>query len=210
MIAQLSNRLEEYQADITCPKILYYDEPDRIWAAGGEFQPWMGYRTIHFGVGQVDRGQYDSVRRITYAPTCCVLIRKDVFERIGIMDERYFVYVDDVDFMYRALKAKMTLIYLPELRLLHKVGRLTGGETSAFHIRYCARNRIYFILKHFGVLAAILIGFLYQFKILLDIVRRKLDIAKILLKERALFEGAKLWMASRDSLAKSESLTRST
>jgi hypothetical protein len=67
------------------------------------------------------------------------------------LDERYFVYVEDTDFMYRAMKAGVKLIYLPEAKLLHKVGRLTGGENSPFAIQYGTRNRIFFLLKHFGL-----------------------------------------------------------
>jgi GT2 family glycosyltransferase len=68
------------------------------------------------------------------------------------MDERYFVYADDVDFMYRALRSGVKLVYLHDAKLLHKVGYLTGGEDSAFSTFYGTRNRIFFLLKHFGVL----------------------------------------------------------
>ena len=151
LIAQLDAGLDAHRVEMTCPKIMFCDEPERIWAAGGRFQSWLGYRAIHLGEGELDQGQYDRARQVTYVPTCCVLIWKEVFERVGLMDERYFVYVDDVDFMYRAMKAGVKLMYLPEAKLLHKVGRLTGGEDSPFKIRYGTRNRIYFQLKHFGV-----------------------------------------------------------
>lgn len=151
LIAQLDEGLGAHRVGMTCPKMMYYDEPERIWAAGGAFRPWRGYRNIHFGEDEIDRGQCDRARLVTYVPTCCVLIRKEVFAKIGMMDERYFVYVDDVDFMYRAMKAGVKLMYLPEAKLLHRVGRLTGGEDSPFAIRYGTRNRVFFLLKHFGL-----------------------------------------------------------
>jgi hypothetical protein len=197
LIAGLLRGMDKFAADMTCPKMLYYDEPKRIWAAGGSFQPWLGYRTIHLGVDELDQRQYDNPRQVTYVPTCCVLIRRRVFAKIGLMDDLYFVYVDDVDFMYRALKAKMILVYLPELELLHKVGRLTGGDTSPFHIRYCTRNRVYFTLKHFGILGGIGIALLYQCKVLLDFAARRLTFSGILLKERSILEGISLWRSNR-------------
>lgn len=153
LLHKLTEGLTQYAVDMICPKMLYYDEPNRIWAAGGTFLPWLGYSSTHFGEGKIDRGQFDRPRSITYVPTCCVLIRSDVFQKIGLMDERYFVYSDDTDFMYRAMKAGIRLFYLPDVTLLHKVGVLTGGEESPFSVRYGTRNRIYFQIKHLGVFA---------------------------------------------------------
>jgi GT2 family glycosyltransferase len=152
LIAHLDKGLYTHQVDMACPKMMYYDEPKRIWAAGGAFQPWLGYRSFHFGEREIDHGQYDRAQLITFVPACCVLIQKVVFERVGLLDERYFVYVEDVDFMYRAMRAGVKLMYLPGAKLLHKVGRLTGGEDSSFAIWYGTRNRIFFLLKHFGLI----------------------------------------------------------
>jgi len=152
LFEKLDSGLTEHDAGMTCPKMMFFDEPQRIWAAGGMFRPLMGYLSYHVGEGEMDNGQYDVTRAVTYVPTCCVLIRKEVFDKVGLMDERYFVYADDVDFMYRALRSGVKLVYLHDAKLLHKVGYLTGGEDSAFSTFYGTRNRIFFLLKHFGVL----------------------------------------------------------
>lgn len=149
LFVQLCDGLVQYDCAMTTPKIYYHDEPKNIWAAGGYFQPWLGYRTQHYGDGQLDKGQFDTARSVTYAPTCCVLIHKKVFSRIGLMDPLYFVYNDDDDFMYRALTAGLVIKYLPHGKLWHKVSSLTGG-LNAFSIRYCTRNRAYFLRKHFS------------------------------------------------------------
>jgi GT2 family glycosyltransferase len=155
MIADLEQGLVRYAVGMTCPKIMYYDHPERIWAAGGKFQRWRGYRSVHLGDGENDLGQYDQARLVSYVPTCCVLIKKEVFDKVGMMDEHYFVYWDDTDFMYRAMKAGIRLMYLPEVKLLHKVGSLTGGATSPFAIHYGTRNSLYFLLKHFGIILTV-------------------------------------------------------
>jgi GT2 family glycosyltransferase len=152
LIAQLSRGLDDHRVDMICPKMMYYDDPGRIWSAGGKFLPWLGYMSKCDGENELDRGQHDYARIITDVPTCCVLIRAEVFRKVGFMDERYFVYVDDSDFMFRAMKAGLKLSYLPSAKLHHKVSSLTGGSDSAFAIHYATRNRIFFQLKHLGFL----------------------------------------------------------
>lgn len=148
IIAQLYAGLERQHCDMTTGKMYFYDRPDVFWCAGGRFQPWLGYRTRHDGEYQRDVGQYDQPRRVTYTPTCCLLLRRSVFDRIGLMDSRYYVYSDDVDFLYRCLKQGLSLWYVPEAKLWHKVSSLTGGDASPFAIRYQTRNAIYFQHKH--------------------------------------------------------------
>jgi GT2 family glycosyltransferase len=155
LIARLDQGLARHRVEMVCPKMMYYDQPDRIWTAGGTFQKWRGYRSVHVGEGEPDNGQYDVARLVPYVPTCCVLIKKEVFTRIGMMDETYFVYWDDTDFMYRAMKAGVRLMYLPEAKLWHKVAALTGGPSTPFAMRYGTRNSLYFLLKHFGIVLAL-------------------------------------------------------
>ena len=65
------------------------------------------------------------------------------------MDENYFVYYDDTDFIYRAVKAGYKIFYMPTLEVMHKVSTSTGGAESLFTIYYTNRNRIYFLRKNF-------------------------------------------------------------
>ncbi|MDE3105626.1 MAG: glycosyltransferase family 2 protein [Acidobacteriota bacterium] len=139
--------LQQYSCAMTTPKCYYYEPKDVLWCAGGYFQPRLAYRNLHYGENERDTGQFDTPRAVTYAPTCCVLIRREVFAAVGLMDERYFVYSDDTDFMLRCLRAGQELYYLPELKLWHKVNSLTG-TASPFSMRYGVRNRAFFITKH--------------------------------------------------------------
>ncbi len=147
LIELLTAGLDRYACDMIAPKIYYHDRPNVIWCAGGLFHLLQSYHTEHVGVGAIDTGQYDTPRFVTYVPTCCLLIRREVFGRIGIMDNRYFVYSDDADFLYRCLQKDIRVWYLPEAKLWHKVSSLTGSS-SEFSVHYCTRNRIYFLRKH--------------------------------------------------------------
>jgi GT2 family glycosyltransferase len=79
-----------------------------------------------------------------------MLIKSTVFETVGWLDENYFVYFEDTDFIYRCVQKGYRVYYMPELVICHKVGSSTGSYDSMFSIYYGNRNRIYFIKKHFG------------------------------------------------------------
>lgn len=149
LFQQLANGLQEHNCEMTTPMMYYHDRPNIIWAAGGHFQPWLGYRCVHSGHGRNDNGKHLKPRRTQYAPTCCVLLRREVFGRIGLMDVRYFVYCDDTDFLLRASKAGERMYLVPDAKLWHKVGSLTGSA-SEFSIRFNSRNRAFFLVKFLG------------------------------------------------------------
>ena len=192
LFAKLLDGLVLNSVEMTCPKMLYHDEPNRIWAAGGTFHSWLGFRSSHFGEDELDHGQYDKPRLVTYVPTCCVLIQKLVFEKVGLMDARYFVYMDDVDFMYRAMKKGVKLMYLPDTLLYHKIGRLTGGEESPFNVRYNNRNRVFFLIKHFGLLRSIPMLLLNQIVYARRLLSGKLSLRVYWMKQKAVREGIML------------------
>src|SRR5579859_64137 len=148
LLEKLLAGIHDHGCDMATPKMVYFDEPTRIWAAGGVFLPSLANRSEHIGLDQIDVGQFDLPCRVQYTPTCCLLVHRRVFDRIGLMDPAYFVYVDDSDFLFRADRAGCQLYYLPGAKLLHKVGRLTGGVQSPFAIRFSTRNKVYFIQKH--------------------------------------------------------------
>jgi len=158
LFANLYSALDENDCDMSTPKVLYFEPSDTIWCAGGWFDSKRFYGAFHYGMGEKDSGQYDETRQITYAPTCCLMVRRSVFEEIGLMDSKYFVYSDDVDFLYRCLRKNLRLWYIPKSILFHKVSSLTGGDESDFAIRFMTRNRMYFVRKHLPTWQALLWG----------------------------------------------------
>lgn len=154
LFVELRDSLHKYACAMATPKIYYHDTPDLIWAAGGHFQGWLGSRPQHYGEKVLDMGQYNKSKVISYAPTCCVLIHRSVFEGIGLMDPRYFVYWDDVDFMYRARRAGYILRYIPQSHLHHKVSSLASAEPKPNLVRFATRNRVYFTKKNLSVASA--------------------------------------------------------
>lgn len=145
-ISVMVNKMSEVGCKIIVPKIHYFGT-NKIWYAGGKIIRSKGL-TVHYGDKVQDTGQFDKDGFVDYAPTCFMIIDKEVFEKVGLMDEKYFVYYDDTDFIYRALKNGYKIYYNYKSLVLHKVSVSTGGTTSLFSIYYLYRNRLYFINKN--------------------------------------------------------------
>jgi GT2 family glycosyltransferase len=188
--------LQQYKCDMIVPKILYFDDPQKIWCAGGYFSRIRG-SARHFGNGLKDNGDFNQQRVVSYSPTCCMLIRKEVFERIGLMDSNYFVYFDDTDFCLRAHRAELKLFYLPAGRLLHKVGSLTGGN-SDFYYRYTIRNHTYYLLKHFPGWQVIFYFLAYQIHLFVKFILLLRRPKTFLLAERAFWAGISLFYSRKE------------
>jgi GT2 family glycosyltransferase len=180
--------MRELGAKMLVPKIRYFEPSDMLWCAGGQFVRSRAFKTCHFGEGETDRGQFDSPQRIEYAPTCCMMINTSVFDDIGIMDERYFVYFDDADFCYRAINPAVSFWYSPKPIVYHKVSSLTGGD-SDFTVFYNVRGQTYFARKHFRKISWVFLAVL-QIKYVLRLMRlRPQGLKRFWLEQRAFRAG---------------------
>jgi GT2 family glycosyltransferase len=119
---------------IAAPKIYFAEPTNRIWYAGGEISLWRG-TARHIGIRELDRGQYDDARDVAYASGCALLARREVFERAGLLDERYRAYFEDVDLCLRASRAGFRVRYVPTAHVWHRISASTGGQLSAAKIR---------------------------------------------------------------------------
>lgn len=137
--------------DMVVPKIIYHQPANKLWYAGGYFDSWQAMKSVMVGEGTWDDGKYNLSKIVEFAPMCCVLFRADLFrgDSVGLLDEKYFVYFEDADWMYKANQLGKKLMYIPEAILYHKVSSLTGGMSSKFAISQFYQNRVYFIRKNF-------------------------------------------------------------
>ena len=146
ILSELVQVAQSDQLAMVSPLILNYPEK-KIWYAGGTIDESRGI-SPHFNIdadyqpGQVERASY------SYAPTCFLLVSRTLWQQVGEMDERYFVYYDDTDFLYRASQLGYRVELIPSCVIYHKVGSSTGGDISYFGMYHLTRNRIYFIRKN--------------------------------------------------------------
>lgn len=191
-IENLAKGLAKANVNIAIPKMYYYGQDNVLWCTGGWFSARYG-ETPARGYREIDNGQYDAPDFVEYAPTCFMLFKKDVFKRVGLMDEKYFVYYDDSDFIWRATKNHHEKIaYIPESIIWHRVSFSTGGQKSSFYIHYFNRNKIYFTLKHFNLLQKL---YCYSYLIAKYIIRdRKLPKETQKLMRSSWLEGIRLFL----------------
>jgi hypothetical protein len=119
---------------MAAPKILYFDQPNRIWFAGGLLSMWTGTMK-HIGIREVDSGQYDAVREIGYASGCCILVRAELVRKIGMLDESYHMYTEDADWSMRTQRAGYSILFEPAARVWHKLSVSVGGHLSWYKLK---------------------------------------------------------------------------
>lgn len=118
-----------------------------IWYAGGIID-WDNVHTLHRGVDEVDRGQYDKFEETEFITGCLICFDKKVINKVGFWDESYFLYFEDADFCQRAKKTGFRLFYNPKIILWHKNAQSTGGAGSLTHQKYQNQNRLKFGLEY--------------------------------------------------------------
>lgn len=107
---------------LLCGKIYYYDDNNkRIWFAGGYFYK-KKCKGRHYGGGQIDNGQYNEIKEVSFATGCLWFFEKDLIDCIGFLPEEYFMYYEDLDFSLKVQKNGYKIIYIPEAQIFHKVG----------------------------------------------------------------------------------------
>jgi len=94
------------------------DDPDLIHHAGTH-QSYPG--GVHKS-GSVKLGQFNEKTFEKWVTFASVLIRREVFETIGLLDERMFNYYSDSDFCFRSRYCGWKVQYIPELVIYHKIG----------------------------------------------------------------------------------------
>ncbi len=145
---------------ILSPKIYFYpgqefhktrykktEEGKVLWYAGGEID-WDNVIGLHRGVDEVDSGQYDNDQEIAYATGACFFANKNVFEKVGLFDEKYFLYLEDMDFSVRAKRLGIKIMYVYRAFLWHKNASSAGGSGSMLQDYYLTRTRLLFAFKY--------------------------------------------------------------
>lgn len=158
---------------ISAGKIMYYSKPNIIWSAGGYIDEGkcLGY---HYGINCNDSDEYNIKKEVTFLTGCLQLIRADLIKKVGLYDEEYFLYMEDVDFCYRAKLEGSKIMYVPESKIYHKVSASTGGEESPMVLYYMTRNVMLFNKKFRDSLTNSMKFELYwKLKMIVDKFRRK-------------------------------------
>jgi len=96
---------------------------------------------------------HDATREVDHVIGAFYLIRRDAFERLGGFDERFFVYLEDLDLSMRVRAAGGKCLYVAEATA-HHVGGGTTASIKATRLFYSVRSRLQYAKKHFDLASA--------------------------------------------------------
>ncbi|RGR95829.1 glycosyltransferase family 2 protein [Heyndrickxia coagulans] len=121
---------------------IYYYGTDKLWFAGGKINKFFGVPK-HVGIKEKDSKKYNSIKEMDYITGCSLLLKYEVIQTIGYMDESYFLYYEETDWNIRARKYGWRVVYVPESVVHHKISSSSGGEKniSPSFYYYDIRNR---------------------------------------------------------------------
>ena len=140
-------------------KMLQYHQPDLIDDAGDEYTI-LTY-TQKKG-NNTNKEKYNKKREIFSSCAGAALYKKSILKQIGIFDENFFAYVEDIDLAYRAQIQGYKNIYQPKSIVYHYGSATSGSKYNPFKIRLAARNNIYLIYKNYPIPQKI-INFIFIF-----------------------------------------------
>ncbi len=144
LVEQLKNHNE---LGIIGSRIMYYDNRELINYCGGDIN-WLKATSIHNNYKEKFNNNIEKFFYTNFITGCCMLIKKEVFEKVGYLPEEYFMYYEDVDFCIKVKEAGYKLGIDTNSVIYHKVSASSGGEDNAFSIKWGTRNRIIFINKY--------------------------------------------------------------
>lgn len=142
-------RNTEFRVGLVTPRILWYDDPGRVWYAGGHLSRLRAVGVHHrFGRRDIHGGE-TSPRRVTFASGCAFLVPASVARELGGFVDDFFMYCEDVEFCLRLQEAGYGLYYAPAARLYHR--DRPAGQPAPREIRYRDRNRRRIARRHYGL-----------------------------------------------------------
>ncbi len=157
---------KEMQSDdflgIATGLIKYFPEKDKIWYNGGKLIPSRGL-AIHYNYGDNSTILAKcNNRKVDFVSGCYLCIRSSVIDKLGLLSEDYFLYLEDIDYSARAKKLGVNIGYFPKSIIYHK----SRGEKllTENQLYYSIRNRKLLIQKHFSIFASIYFSFVILVK----------------------------------------------
>jgi GT2 family glycosyltransferase len=178
----------DLQIGIISPLIMYYDEPDMIQYAGFTPMNYVTCRNRGIGNMETNSGQYDQESRETgYCHGAAMMCRREDLGSVGLMEEQYFLYYEELDWCEKFRKAGKKIWFTGKTKIYHKES-ISVGKESMIKTYFMTRNRMLFIRRNTTLFTTILFSIYYvtivcSSKIISYLVKRRFDLA------RQVFEG---------------------
>jgi hypothetical protein len=141
---------KENDAVVACPRIYLGDAGDksnRLWFACGTVKIWAGlFQNPAFN--QPDSQVWSVSRDMEFASGCCILIPSRILRHVGMLDEAFFAYCEDVDFSLRVRRAGFKLRYVPTACLWHGSDKGADRTRTAWYRYLATRNNLWVVRKN--------------------------------------------------------------
>jgi GT2 family glycosyltransferase len=121
------------------PSIYYWDEPEVAQLDPGADGSQAAFEPAADNPGMI---------RMSYAYGACLAVHREIFERVGTFDERFFLQLEETDFYLRAVALGYQALCAPAVRIFHKESRAFGGNRAAIKTYYSTRNTLLLIEKN--------------------------------------------------------------
>jgi len=125
------------------PTIYYYEQPERIWSAGGSID-WNHGTSRMRRLDQIDSYQHRDPEEVDFISGCALLCKRSVIEHNGLLDERFFMYYEETEWCVRAKRAGFRIVHVPHAYILHKIP-LDARADQPYVAYYMTRNRLLFL-----------------------------------------------------------------
>ena len=131
------------EAAIVTSKLLLFTERHKLHTTGD----LLGHNGIpqNRGIWEEDRGQYDKDLYVFSGSGGGSAFRRDIWQQLGGFDEEFWMYLEDVDYGFRAQLAGWQAVFAPRARLYHHLSATAGGALASY---YVGRNTIWMIAKN--------------------------------------------------------------
>jgi len=144
LVAELVAACEaDARIGVAGPRIYYHDRPTTIWSAGGTID-WSQGTTAMVGLNHPDGPSFDHPAHVDFVTGCALFVRRDVLEQVGLIDERFGMYFEEVEWCVRIGRAGWRIMYIPEGKLWHKI-QPAEQSLSLRVLYYMTRNRLLFL-----------------------------------------------------------------
>ena len=156
--------------------LLEYASPSVIQEAGGwRFVPWQGLPRAHSATGK-PRGSYEGIHpdHLDYITMGCLLAPLEAVRRVGLIDERFFMYGEDIDYSLRLKSAGYRVDFAPAAEVWHK-GSASAGVGSSTHDYHVVRSALQLVEKFYPRLLPVTFGYLFYRCVLPKAVRGQWD-----------------------------------
>jgi len=141
--------LDDDCVGVAVPKIYYFDQPQKIYAAGGTINKLTctGRGSYNGVIDDMLEPPASTSVDVSFAPGTALLVRRDVFQNKGFFNEAFFMYFEDVDFSER-IHGHFKIRYVPQSKVYHKVGAGVGWSSyTPLYLYYYTRNRFWHFNK---------------------------------------------------------------